>query len=678
MSAGVFSDLKDAGNALLKAGDLEGAVAKYTEALGAAGADGEASAIALSNRSLTLLRMGRATEALADAQRCVREDPDYAKGEYRVQKAKEAVMKQAQKAAASKKRPAAAAAAAAGAPASSPPPAPAPAPKAAAPALLGHAKLKADGNALYVKGQYVAAEGLYGQAVEAAKAESDPPPPVLATYYGNRSSARMMLARYAKCADDCAAGLALGAATPAAAKKLRLRHASALGAQGKLDAAVATLHEGATAAGNADPKADAEVRALLATIETIRDFVARGDGLLVVAADGSNPKPDHAAALRAFTRASEAAVCKLGGVSAADAAAQGRAECGWVSLAVRRGRCQAALGQHVACGRAMQRLIDAAPHALEAYEVRAEAFYGQGRSDQAIKYLQHVLRSDPDCSRAARRLKAMKKIIAETKRVREGIAAAVARRDHAAAAALCAEGLELAPEDVDAKVWYSLRRSRARQLLARLESRKASPEGTAAAKELMRGSLRDAGVVTYHDERNAEGFTLKASALQAMGLHEQAVEELEGAAKRLQASPRDPDTRPILEALEKAKFELRKSKRLDIYALLDITEMATEKQIDRAYKKAALKYHPDRFSNKPEEERKAAEEKFKVLGDAVEIMKDAYSKSMYDDGHDLEHIREKAQQREAQQAHRGGGGGHGHGHGRGGFPGGFPGGFGGF
>jgi tetratricopeptide (TPR) repeat protein len=86
-----FIDLKDAGNALLKTGDLEGAVAKYTEALGAAGSDGEASAIALSNRSLALLRMGRATEALADAQRCVRDDARSAKGAYRVQKATEAL-----------------------------------------------------------------------------------------------------------------------------------------------------------------------------------------------------------------------------------------------------------------------------------------------------------------------------------------------------------------------------------------------------------------------------------------------------------------------------------------------------------------------------------------------------------------------------------------------------------
>lgn len=182
-------------------------------------------------------------------------------------------------------------------------------------------------------------------------------------------------------------------------------------------------------------------------------------------------------------------------------------------------------------------------------------------------------------SRAAKRLKALKRVISETKRIKDGIAAAEAKRDPATAEALCTEGLDLAPDDVNAKVWYSLKRAKLRQRLAKLAQRETSEEATARAKDLMRGSLRDVGVVTYHDERCVEAFPLKATALQAMGLYAEAVEELEAAAKAIGASGRDPETRPLLEALESAKFELRKSKRLDIYALLNVKPYCTPKQV---------------------------------------------------------------------------------------------------
>ena len=90
-----FNALKEAGNALLKSGDLAGAVAQYTDALAAAHAEGDAAAVAvaLSNRSLALLRLGRAQAAHDDACACAAADPQYKKGAYRIQKAEEALAK---------------------------------------------------------------------------------------------------------------------------------------------------------------------------------------------------------------------------------------------------------------------------------------------------------------------------------------------------------------------------------------------------------------------------------------------------------------------------------------------------------------------------------------------------------------------------------------------------------
>lgn len=53
--------------------------------------------------------------------------------------------------------------------------------------------------------------------------------------------------------------------------------------------------------------------------------------------------------------------------------------------------------------------------------------------------------------------------------------------------------------------------------------------------------------------------------------------------------------------LKEAKLELKKSKRKDYYKLLEVSKEATEEEIKKAYKRAALKWHPDKHSSGEEE-----------------------------------------------------------------------------
>ena len=63
---------------------------------------------------------------------------------------------------------------------------------------------------------------------------------------------------------------------------------------------------------------------------------------------------------------------------------------------------------------------------------------------------------------------------------------------------------------------------------------------------------------------------------------------------------------------------------------LDRTNNLSEKDIKNAYKKAALKWHPDKCTNKSKEHKDFAESKFKDITEAYNILIDPEKKKIYD------------------------------------------------
>jgi len=57
------------------------------------------------------------------------------------------------------------------------------------------------------------------------------------------------------------------------------------------------------------------------------------------------------------------------------------------------------------------------------------------------------------------------------------------------------------------------------------------------------------------------------------------------------------------------------------YRVLEVERSATDEELKAAYRKMALKYHPDKVSHLGEEFRKTAEEKFKAVNEAWEKIK---------------------------------------------------------
>lgn len=62
----------------------------------------------------------------------------------------------------------------------------------------------------------------------------------------------------------------------------------------------------------------------------------------------------------------------------------------------------------------------------------------------------------------------------------------------------------------------------------------------------------------------------------------------------------------------------------DYYKLLGVERTATDRQIKKAFRKLALKYHPDK-NKKP-----GAEEKFKQIAQAYEVLSDSEKRKQYD------------------------------------------------
>ena len=63
----------------------------------------------------------------------------------------------------------------------------------------------------------------------------------------------------------------------------------------------------------------------------------------------------------------------------------------------------------------------------------------------------------------------------------------------------------------------------------------------------------------------------------------------------------------------------------DYYKVLDVPRSATEAQIKQAYRRLAMKYHPDRNPNDRD-----AEERFKEAKEASEVLTDAHKRALYD------------------------------------------------
>lgn len=81
--------------------------------------------------------------------------------------------------------------------------------------------------------------------------------------------------------------------------------------------------------------------------------------------------------------------------------------------------------------------------------------------------------------------------------------------------------------------------------------------------------------------------------------------------------------------MKDAQERAKKAKRKDYYKILGVTKEDGDAVIKKAYKKAALKWHPDK-NTESEEQRVKAEKMFKDVNEAFGVLSDTKKRSQYD------------------------------------------------
>lgn len=238
----------------------------------------------------------------------------------------------------------------------------------------------------------------------------------------------------------------------------------------------------------------------------------------------------------------------------------------------------------------------------EALVIRANALYATGDLMRAVLHLQEALRVDPDNSVARTLYKDYRSIA----RAHAAGNEAFKQRNYAEALELYSNALEL---------------TNAQAVRSLLHSNRAS---THFAMKKYEEALADCEAALQYDNTMLKALRTKARSLQQLERWEECIQTFKAA---LEIS----DDRNVRVELQSAELEFRKSQRKDYYKILGIEKTASAAEIRKAYRKMALLHHPDKNT-----ENLQAEEQFKKVSEAYEVLSDEQRRARYDSGADLD------------------------------------------
>ena len=140
-------------------------------------------------------------------------------------------------------------------------------------------------------------------------------------------------------------------------------------------------------------------------------------------------------------------------------------------------------------------------------------------------------------------------------------------------------------------------------------------------------ALKDADEAIKNNPNYATAYIRRALIYEEFKMFDDAKSDL-SKAKEL-----DPNNAKIEGYINEANQKGESARNRDYYQILGLQRNATPEEIKKAYRKMALKYHPDRNSES-EQSKKIAQRKFQDVSDAYSVLSDQKKKGMFDQGVD--------------------------------------------
>eukprot|EP00873_Tetraselmis_striata_P017850 jgi/Tetstr1/438114/TSEL_026737.t1 len=244
---------------------------------------------------------------------------------------------------------------------------------------------------------------------------------------------------------------------------------------------------------------------------------------------------------------------------------------------------------------------------IAALIMRGWAYLQTGEEETGIRHFREAIRFDPEHKEAKAAYKKVKSIGKLRQRAQE----AMAKNDFRSAEAAYREASQVDPSLVDINIPFV-------QELCSLQLRMGK------AAEALESCQRAV-------QLNPQLLDCAVNRVRAM-IKLERFDEAVNVARTLAQQHR---TQQVHQVLQEAERALKISKQKDYYKILGVDRRADEAAIKKQYRALARKYHPDKAQG-DEAEKAAAENKFREVAEAYEVLTDPEKRSRFDRGEDLD------------------------------------------
>lgn len=240
----------------------------------------------------------------------------------------------------------------------------------------------------------------------------------------------------------------------------------------------------------------------------------------------------------------------------------------------------------------------------EAYLKLSQLHYIMGEEEESLKEIRECLKLDQDHKECHAHYKKVKKLVKQLTKAQE----------------LINEG---AYSDAVSKLKAALKtESEEEKIVLKVQSRLClcNKQGS-----FVEDCLSTCTTVLEHETQDIEALVNRAECLILN-------EDFEGAIKDYQTAQGITDSKHIKDGLHRAEKLLKLSKKRDYYKILGVPRNADKSQINKAYRKKAKEFHPDKFTD--EADKAEAEKKFIDIAAAKEVLTDDEKREQFDNGED--------------------------------------------